>query len=303
MGKPQTAEVSAAKAALESRFPRLRLVNLETNVESTFATFSIAGSGEDLIEAGLLTQCMIDALPRCGVKNFGSRDPYCTGIYCTVNRIDGGFRVRAYVDEADLFGVFVRLREAFGLKSKHFEGGAAFSALFPGLQIIRDPWQDGAALRVYIAGRETEDFVRAGFATQAMFDAVAGDDPNEYNEHFFRFPDEHSETTLERLLGGQGYRLDACLGRDAQGVGETVHKLFLKKREPVTAADYLQAAAVPMTNLFELTAHFPPKLAMEVRGRLASIKDLLGKEITRLGSLPRPQHLRLVVDRTSAVRP
>jgi hypothetical protein len=287
----QSAEM---KIAFEARFPRLRLVNFVANPTNTSAELSIGGTGPDLIDIGLLAQSTIDSMPRCGVKTVSRWQG--AGVYAVVFRTNYGFRVQTYIGEDDLFGVFSAIRGAVGFKVAEIEGGPAFSAMFPGLQVTKAPrLTAGGTLMVCIAGSRREDFLRAGLATHAMFDAQRGDGDVRCDDWFRQFPDENCDTLVQRYPAGQGYRFQVKFGHDSEELGQTVRNLFLKDSEPTS----LELATRAIENCEYFFRNLPAAVADQLNSRVTEMLAVVNREICR----PKMHRsgLRLVVDNT--VRP
>jgi hypothetical protein len=298
---PRTAKSAAVQAeAFEARFPRLRLASFKFEGRDGDILFSVAGSGDELIHAGFLTRCMIDAMPRGGVKRFYPRYSDGAGIYGTVRRIESGFRVTVYMTSRDILGVFRTLRETWGLKAKGHENAAAFAAVFPGLHLINQPVFENNTFTLWIQGHAAGNFLRAGFLTQAMIDAVDGDVRDKY---FKQFPDEHSHTDVERMPANMGYKLQVYFGKDTQGLGAIVRKLFLKEQEPARPTRLAFCESM-LETVVECTRGrhpyypnaFPAESLARIRSHVSAILHELKDRSTP--DAPRPSHLRLAVDNT-----
>lgn len=292
--RPQSAE--ARKIAFAAQFPRLRLVssNLQQLAGSSVVSFTVDGSGDDLIHAGILTQSMIAALPRCGVKHFGTHYPESAGIYCRVQRIAARYRIRAHFGEEEVFGVVATLREIWGVIDR-VEGAAAFAAVFPGLHLIRKLF--GSHFAIILAGQR-DDLIRAGFVNQAMLDKVRGFHRTAY------FQD--SDTEVQRHQANHGYLVETSFRKDERGLGTIVRDIFLKfeaeepakKRDPrrMTLAR-VQEYGFSLDYMCDgLAKIFPPDVASEIREHARAIKAHLERTEARLERPERPSHLRLVVD-------
>jgi hypothetical protein len=110
MSSPRTQQTAGSPAvAFASIYPRLRLVK----ACDEFEEITVDGAPADLIEAGLLTQEMLDALPPCGRKDFyacnDTRD--CSS---KVSQVKAGIRIMLWGKGFQMEA----LREKLGIKAK-----------------------------------------------------------------------------------------------------------------------------------------------------------------------------------------
>jgi hypothetical protein len=105
MAEPQTIQAADPKAAFALLYPRLRLVN----ACDEFEEITVDGAAADLIEAGLFTQEMLDALPPCGRKNFYLYEGFSSSV---VSKVKAGIRIKLWGKGFQMEA----LREKLGIK-------------------------------------------------------------------------------------------------------------------------------------------------------------------------------------------